>query len=63
MSDEPSYISDDGVNLEPAMEAAERVISTSPRKAVYEMAWDLAEAAVRAAYPAIREQIASGDRS
>jgi hypothetical protein len=44
-------------NLEPAIEAAEKVIATSPRKAVYEMAWDLAQAAVKAAYPVLREQI------
>lgn len=42
--------------LEPAIEAADRVISTSPRKAVYEMSWDLAEAAVKAADPIFRKQ-------
>lgn len=54
MNNEPGVA---GFDLEPAIEAAERVIATSPRKAVYEMAWDLAEAAVKAAYPVIREQI------
>lgn len=36
---------------EKALEAAEAIIATSPRKAVYEMAWDLAEAAIKAAEP------------
>lgn len=53
---EPSYVVD-GVDLEPAIEAAERVIATSPRKAVYEMAWDLAEAAVRASFPVLKKQL------
>jgi hypothetical protein len=53
---EPSYTVD-GVDLEPAIEAAERIISTSPRKAVYEMAWDLAEAAVRASFPLLKKQL------
>lgn len=53
----------DGIDLEPAMEAAERIISTSPRKAVYEMAWDLAEAAIRAGFPEIQKQLAAHHRS
>jgi hypothetical protein len=57
---EPSYVVD-GVDLEPAIEAAARVISTSPRKAVYEMAWDLAEAAVRASFRVLKEQLERGE--
>lgn len=59
---EPSYVVD-GIDLEAAMEAAERIISTSPRKAVYEMAWDLAEAAVRASFPEIRKALESEETS
>ncbi len=41
---------------EEAMKAASDAIFRSPRKAVYEMADDLANAALKAAAPAIRHQ-------